>query len=80
MYEYRKGAYTPEEVGKKLDVNGNTVRKWVRDCDLEASRVGPLILIRRKKLEKWLRDVYPRLFRQGKVRVRIDVEHLDLGS
>lgn len=77
MCDYRKNAFAIEEAANLLDVKPHTFRNWVHKCGIESSRVGPIIMICRKKLEKWLRDVYPKLERAGKVRVKIDVERLD---
>lgn len=68
MDRKRKAAYTTDEAAARLGVNAATLRRWVHDQQLPVCRVGRVFMIPAAGLDKWLREVYPRLQREGKVR------------
>jgi excisionase family DNA binding protein len=46
---------TPQEVSDLLQVSVQTVRRWIKDEDLPAYKVGPRVWrIRRVDLDMWL--------------------------
>jgi len=46
---------TPQEVSELLQVSVQTVRRWIKDEDLPAYKVGPRMWrIRRVDLDMWL--------------------------
>jgi excisionase family DNA binding protein len=46
---------TPQEVSDLLQVSAQTVRRWIKDEDLPAYKVGPRVWrIRKEDLNVWL--------------------------
>lgn len=45
---------TVDETARVLDVNVQTVRRWVREGKIKASKVGKLIRIREEDLKAFL--------------------------
>jgi excisionase family DNA binding protein len=48
--------YTPEEVAKMLKISERTVRRWVREGNLEAMRYGRQVRISAQALQKFGKD------------------------
>ena len=48
-----KPVYTTDEVGELLTVNPQTVRKWIREGELDASKIGRGYRIDRPALERF---------------------------
>jgi putative molybdopterin biosynthesis protein len=47
---------TPQEVSELLRVSVYTVRRWIKDGDLPAYKVGRGWRIRETEIDEWLRD------------------------
>lgn len=47
---------TPQEVSELLRVSVYTVRRWIKDGDLPAYKVGRGWRISETEIDKWLRD------------------------
>lgn len=50
----RQSFLTPQEVSDLLRVSVYTVRRWIKEGDLPAYKVGRLWRIRKVDLDKWL--------------------------
>ncbi len=46
--------FTPQEISDLLQVSVHTVRRWIRDGDLPAYRIGRLWRIKPGDLDNWL--------------------------
>jgi len=49
-----QGFLTPQEVAKILRVSVYTVRRWIKEGDLPAYKVGRSWRIEEEELERWL--------------------------
>ena len=45
-----------EDIAKELDLHVNTVRGWIRDGKLKATRLGKEYRIKQEDFEKFLKD------------------------
>ena len=46
--------YSVKEVAKELKVHENTIRRWIRDGDLKALKVGKQVRITDEQLKQFL--------------------------
>jgi excisionase family DNA binding protein len=52
----QQGFLTPQEVSDLLRVSVYTVRRWIKDGDLPAYKVGRGWRISEMEIDEWLRD------------------------
>lgn len=53
---YIKEFYTLEQLGKDLNFNIQSLRKFVKDGELKASKLGTKYVVKRDDIIKWLDD------------------------
>lgn len=53
---YIKEYYTLEQLTKELDMNIQTLRIYVKNGSLKASKVGVKYIVTRENINKWLKD------------------------
>jgi PTS system nitrogen regulatory IIA component len=50
---------TPQEVSELLRVSVHTIRRWIKEGDMPAYKVGRVWRIRKDDLNRWLDDQRP---------------------
>jgi len=48
--------YSLDEIAKYLGVSQDTVRRWIRDKDMPAHKVGRLWKFKVMKIDEWVRN------------------------
>jgi len=55
----QRSFFTPQEISNLLQVSVHTVRRWIRDGDLPAYRIGRLWRVKPGDLDHWLEQQGP---------------------
>lgn len=56
MPEYLKEFYTLEQLGKELNINIQTLRKFIKEGKLTASKVGTRYIVSRDAIRQLLKE------------------------
>lgn len=56
MSDNLKEFYTLEQLSKELNFNIQTLRAYIKNGELKASKVGTRYIVSREDINKWLKD------------------------